>query len=155
MFRKTTMSLMLSLLVLAGCGGDESGGATTTAPPSDPGGATTTVAPAAPGGTRGGTITIDGTTYEFVANQQCGIYDSVGQYYISGEVLDVENGYLAYSRDEGTHELSVDIGDVGYNTFQTNEIESTISGNVVTGTASLTPDVAPFDPVPAEFHFEC
>jgi hypothetical protein len=155
MIRNATISLV-SLLVLAGCGGDEGGSATTAAPPSDPGGTTAaTGAPADPGSTKGGTITIDGTTYAFTANQQCGIYDSAGQYYISGDVLDVENGYLAFSRDSSVHDLQVYIGDVGYDTWTTEDIESTISGNVITGTASLMPDAPPFDAVPAEFRFEC
>jgi hypothetical protein len=155
MVRKAVIRATLSLLVLAGCGDDGGDGTPTGAGPSDTGGAEpTSAAPGAPAGAKGGTITIDGTTYAFVANQQCGIYDTYNQYYISGDLPEVDDGYLAYTRDEGTHMMSVDIDDVSYSTWPRGEIDSTISGNVVTGTATMTPDNLG-DPVQVEFRFEC
>lgn len=152
MVRKATVALTLSLLVLTACGDDDGGVATTGA--TDGTGASSTSGGSTDPGDRGGTITIDGTTYVFVASVQCGIFDSRGQYYISGILPEVTDGELAYSRDESVHTLRVDLGDVNYSARTADDIESTISGRVVTGTATLTPDNLG-DPVESEFRFEC
>lgn len=110
---------------------------------------------------KGGTITIDSTTYTFLADRQCLLADGVGQYYVSGSLPDVEGGELSFTRDENRHSISVDLEDVNYRTFQGN-IESTIDGNVLTGTARLVPELEvglpegeKSDPLEAEFRIEC
>ncbi|MEX1249317.1 MAG: hypothetical protein WEA57_01375 [Acidimicrobiia bacterium] len=96
-----------------------------------------------------------------MADLQCLIADGLEQYYISGSLPDVEGGELSFSRDETVHSISVDLEDVNYRTFQGN-IESTIDGNVLTGTARLVPELEvglpegeKSDPLEAEFRFEC
>lgn len=163
MIRKTILGLSVAVLFVAACGDDDGTAttvATTTAPPgttasSTTAGATTTAA--TPATEQGGTVTVDGTTYAFVASVQCGIYDAQNQYYISGVLPELASGEildLAFSRDSDVHELTVTIGGVGYSTFTDADIESTISGRTVTGTATLTADDGS-GTVEASFQFQC
>lgn len=129
-------------------GGDDSGGDGT-----DSGSDDSDVEPSS-SGTGGGTITIGGTPYEFVADTQCGIYPSQNQYYVSGSLTGVQGGELAYSRDDEVHTLRVDLEDGTYRVLDEDaDISSTIDGNTITGTATLSPRIG--DPVEAEFSFVC
>lgn len=160
MIRGTTFGLLLTLLLVAGCG-DDDGAATSAAPSGTAASATTagaTTTAGVPATERGGTVTVDGTTYAFVASVQCGIYDAQGQYYISGVLPELASGEildLAYSRDAEVHELIITIGGVDHSTLPpTGEIDSTISGQTVTGTATLIPEDGS-GAVEASFRFQC
>lgn len=104
----------------------------------------------------GGTISIDGATYTVVADRQCLISDSAGQYYISGSLPDVDaaGAEFSYSRDDRAHRIQATLPEGEYFTME-GDIESEIDGNVVTGTATLTPSGHRADPLSAEFRFEC
>lgn len=142
---------MGAIVVLASCGGgSDSTSEDTVSNPSES--AVETDTPDAV--SQGGVVTVAGTEYVFLAGLQCGIYASAGQYYISGSLPEVEGGFLSYSRDDDIHEIGVELGEDRYVFVNDDEIESTIDGNVVTGTATLSSELGG-DKVAVVFRFEC